>query len=219
MSGTACVPRGDDCFGGLAALASVLFVASLASCSGDLQASTKQRTDAAYAASHPFDNDVSLNQDGTTAHNPRITPTANWDGSLDGMKTLWFESGAKRGEGRFVNGRKEDSWTFWYENGQKHWEGMYHNDLVEGVEHSWYPNGALCFEGTSVGGRRHGAFRAWYEDGQQWWKGEYRLGVRQGPFQYWRRDGSFDQKVSGVYADGKRTRMLSADVLALVEPK
>ena len=153
------------------------------------------------------------------AHTQRIRPTPNLDGSVDGVKTLWYEHGTKQGEGRYARGRKEDAWTFWYENGQKRWEGSYHLDLVDGVEHSWYPNGTLCYEGTSVAGKRHGSFRAFYEDGQPRWNGDYSLGVREGNFRYWHRDGSPNKKVSGVYVKGERVKGLDVDGLAIAAPK
>lgn len=219
MSGIARVPRGVHRSSGLSAVGMVLIMGCTVSCSNNLQASKKHAPDAGFGAAELSDLGTASNWDGLIAHNQRISPTSSWDGSMDGMKTLWFDSGAKRGEGRFVRGSKEDAWTFWYENGLKRWEGTYHKDLVQGVERSWYQNGTLCFEGTSVDGRRHGAFRAWYEDGQPWWKGEYQLGVRQGPFRYWHRDGTPDDKVSGIYVNGKRSGALGAGGLALAATK
>ena len=215
MSGIARVPRADKSWTGFVLVTSLLVMAGLSSCSGNLFASTKGCTEPAADTAKLFDAEDSSNLESLIPHSTRISPPAHWDGSIDGMKTLWFDSGAKSGEGRFVKGSKEGPWTYWYENGQKRWEGTYHTDLVEGVERSWYQNGTLCNEGISVGGRRHGAFRAWYEDGQHWWRGEYQLGVRQGPFRYWHRDGSVDDKVSGVYVNGKRVKGLGADGLAL----
>ncbi|HUR26592.1 MAG TPA: hypothetical protein VM509_00280 [Planctomycetota bacterium] len=189
----------------------------VASCSGDLQASPKA-TDSLLGEEEAFDSDEASKLASLLGHSARIAPTGEWDGSIDGMTTLWYESGVKRGEGRYAKGSKEDAWTFWYENGRPRWEGTYKKDLLEGAERSWYRNGALCYEGTSVAGRRHGEFSAWYEDGQRWWTGEYRFGVRQGPFRYWRRDGSPDEKVSGTYVDGKRVKPLAADEFALATP-
>ena len=219
MSGTARVPRGTKFLGGLAAGASALVVSLCVSCSGDLLASSKPAGDSALGEEQVLDGGTPSDLTPLLAHSARIAPPGDWDGSIDGMKTLWYESGVKRGEGRFSKGSKEDAWTFWYENGRRRWEGSYRKDLVEGEERSWYPNGSLCYQGTSSAGRRHGAFTAWYEDGQLWWTGEYKLGVRQGPFRYWRRDGSPDEKVSGIYVDGKRVKGLDPQTLALAAPK
>jgi hypothetical protein len=208
MSSTARDHRGSLSRLGIAASWTFVLVAAAASCSRGVHAGSKDTAQ----ASPEFEAELSASWEDLIAHSQRISPATNWDGSLDGLKTLWHDSGAKQGEGRFVQGRKEDNWTFWYENGQKRWEGSYHRDQVHGVERSWYPNGALCYEGTSVEGKRHGLFRAWYEDGQPWWQGEYQVGVRQGPFRYWHRDGSPDKKVSGVYVDGKRVKSLGADL-------
>jgi hypothetical protein len=213
MSSTARVPRCDESMIGLATLGSFVLVASLAACSRDVEAAPPPGT----STPESFGAEGSATWEELVAHSQRISPATNWDGSIDGLKTLWYDRGAKQGEGRFVQGRKEDAWTFWYENGQKRWEGTYHRDHVHGVERSWYPNGTLCYEGTSVEGKRHGAFRAWYDDGRNWWKGEYELGVREGPFHYWHRDGSPDKKVSGVYVDGKRVKGLTPDLAAANE--
>lgn len=214
MSGKARDLRGPESRCGLSAWTSSLVVVLFAACSDGVRAEAPDDDHGASEALAGFDADASGSWQALVAHSPRITPATNWDGSLEGLKTLWYEDGAKKGEGRFAAGRKEDAWTFWYENGQKRWEGTYVRDLVHGLERSWYQNGTLCYEGTSVKGKRHGPFSAWYEDGQPWWKGEYQLGVRQGPFRYWHRDGSPDNKVSGVYEDGKRVRGLGSDLAA-----
>lgn len=217
MSGTARGPRGDQSLIGLATLTTALVLGSLSSCSNDVLANPRSPGAVVASPLPAFDSEVAASWEELIAHTQRISPTPNWDGSVDGMKTLWYERGTKQGEGRFVRGRKEDAWTFWYENGQRRWEGSYHLDLVDGVEHSWYPNGTLCYEGTSVAGKRHGAFRAFYEDGQPWWNGDYSLGVREGTFCYWHRDGSPDKKVSGSYVKGKRVKGIDGDGLAAAQ--
>ncbi len=214
MSGTARGPHGGGSIFCLAALASALVLGSLASCSRRVHARPSTSTETALDGLPAFDSMAPKDWQELSAHSQRISPTPDWDGTVNGLKTTWFESGAKKSEGRSVHGRKEDAWTFWYENGQKRWEGTYLHDLVQGVERSWYENGAVCSEGTSLDGKRNGAFRAWYEDGQPWWNGDYQLGVRQGIFRYWHRNGTPDQKVSGVYVDGKRVKRLDPNGLA-----
>lgn len=192
-------------------------IAWLGACSGEVAAQPRATSDL-ERDSESFEPPSPQAWDGLVAHNQRIAGEGDWDGSLNGLRTLWYEGGAKRGEGRFVRGSKEGDWVFWYENGQKRWEGSYHADLVQGSERSWYPNGKLCFEGSSVEGQRHGQFRAWYEDGSRWWEGEYEMGKRQGEFRYWQRDGSLDEKVSGRYEAGKRVQD-AAGGLALAQPR
>lgn len=217
MSGTACVPRVDRFRFRMASLAGALILGVLSSCSANVRAATPAAAKHAALGELNLDAVDSSSWEAQLAHSQRISPISSWDGSLDGMKTLWFARGAKKGEGRFVQGRKEDSWTFWYENGRKRWEGTYSHDLVQGPERSWYENGTLCYEGSSVEGKRHGEFKAWYEDGQPWWKGSYELGVREGTFRYWHRDGTPDKKVSGTYISGKRVKPLDQDGLAAAQ--
>src|SRR6185436_18048130 len=121
MTGTAIV-RGPVFLFGVAAVASVLGLALLSAWSTDVQANSSGSAYSALGDEESLDSDLSKDLGSLVAHSTRISPIASWDGSIDGMKTLWFESGAKSGEGRYVKGVKEDSWTFWYENGRKRWE-------------------------------------------------------------------------------------------------
>jgi len=197
----------------LMALAVACVLGFSSACSPQVDAGAAQPESTPTVEPLAFDTEVGLGWEPLVAHSSRVTPTPDWDGTLDGMKTLWFESGAKRGEGRFDHGLRQGVWTFWYEQGRTRWEGSYRDDLVDGVERAWYPNGALSFEGASVAGQRHGAFRAWYSDGKPWWEGNYELGVREGLFRYWQRDGSLDPRHSGLYEHGKRVSPLSGDGL------
>lgn len=213
MSGTVTVPRGDESRFVFATLASAFLVVVCAACSGEVEASGSANS----GRFESFDPETSASWEELIAHSQRVAPTPAWDGALDGLKTLWYDDGMKKSEGRFVQGRKEGAWTFWYENGRKRWEGTYHLDLVEGPEQSWYRDGGLCYSGVSASGNRHGTFRAWHENGQPWWEGEYWAGVRQGIFRYWQRDGSPDTRVSGLYVDGKRVKGLDENGQSRIE--
>lgn len=212
MFATARVPRCEFSSCALAVVAVLLALSTSVGCSSGVDAAAGQ---SAPGEASPFESEVSASWQPQVGHSSRVSPTPAWDGSLDGLKTLWFDSGAKQGEGRFDHGRKQGLWTYWHEQGQKRWEGTYRDDLVDGVERSWYPNGILSFEGSSVAGKRHGGFNAWYSDGTPWWHGTYRMGVREGEFRYWRRDGSLDTKNSGTYAEGRRVSALAQGEVAL----
>ena len=138
------------------------------------------------------------------AFSTRVEGERDWDGSLEGMKTLWHDNGVKSGEGRFENDRKQGPWTFWYPNGQKRWQGSFVNDVAEGEEKAWRETGELYFEGKVVKGKREGPYSVWYEDGKPWWRGPYRRGKRHGEFEYFHRDGSVDEDLSGRYVRGKK---------------
>ena len=216
MFGTASAPRCDETCRALTALAGALLLAWLPACANEASAHSIGDEAGRLNGTSTFDADVTQSWGELIAHSTRISPTPDWDGSLKGMKTLWFDDGAKRAEGLFSHGLRQGPWTCWYEHGQKRWEGSYHDGLVDGVERSWHPSGALCFEGSSVAGQRHGVFRAWYSDGKPWWEGVYDLGVREGAFRYWRRDGTLDEKVSGTYSRGKRIGPKSEGELAAI---
>ena len=138
------------------------------------------------------------------AHSIRSEGERDWDGSLEGMKTLWHDNGVKSGEGHFENDRKQGPWTFWFPNGQKRWQGSFVNDVAEGEERAWRESGELYFEGKVVKGRREGLYSVWHEGGQLWWRGPYERGKRHGEFEYFHRDGSLDEGLSGEYVRGKK---------------
>ncbi len=136
-----------------------------------------------------------------SAHNGRRQTGGDWEGRLEGFRTLWHDNGVKKGEGRFEQSQKSGPWTWWYESGQKRWEGSYVEDRPEGFERAWFENGQIEYEGTFQGEKREGLFARWYDTGQIEMRGEYRDGRRQGKFHYWRYDGALDRERSGVYAD------------------
>ena len=138
------------------------------------------------------------------AHSSRSEGARDWDGSLEGMKTLWHDNGVKSGEGHFEHDRKQGAWTFWFPNGQKRWQGTFVDDVAEGEERAWRESGELYFEGKVAKGKRHGLYSVWYENGELWWRGPYRRGKRHGDFEYFHADGSADEELSGKYVRGKK---------------
>jgi len=43
----------------------------------------------------------------------------------NGLNTYWYESGQKRWEGTYKDGKEDGLWTWWFENGQKMSESFY----------------------------------------------------------------------------------------------
>jgi len=148
------------------------------------------------------------------AHTPSIQATTEWDGTINGMKTLWHPNGAKLGEGEYVNSEKNGPWTYWHDNGQKRWEGTYVADVPRGLERTWYDDGTPQYVGKFIDGLREGPFSYWYENGQLWWQGPFKHGLREGRFLQWRRNGDIDEDASGMYHEGKRVAPLSEEALA-----
>jgi hypothetical protein len=138
------------------------------------------------------------------AYSIRSEVERDWDGSLEGMKTLWHDNGVKSGEGHFENTRKQGPWTFWFPNGQKRWQGTFVDDVAEGDERAWRETGELYFEGKAVKGKRDGLYSVWYESGKLWWHGPYQRGKRHGEFEYFHGDGSLNEGLSGRYVRGKK---------------
>ena len=56
-----------------------------------------------------------------------------------------YESGEKKIEGSYKDGKLDGKWTDWYENGQKKYEGIYKDG--ESIEaRQWFEDGILWYE-------------------------------------------------------------------------
>jgi len=141
-------------------------------------------------------------------YNSQLESPQDWDGTVEGPKTLWYSNGVKRGEGLFRNNVKEGPWAYWHENGQKRWEGVYLAGVPDGLERAWYPNGQKQYEGSFANERRHGSFTTWYENGELWFQGEFVRGSREGRFLQWNEDGSLNLALSGIYSDNEKVSEL-----------
>jgi hypothetical protein len=171
----------------------------LGGCGSDVTAAEEQPAEA------PLDDgDVPLEWEHLAAHTARGESLSAWDGSIEGLKTLWHDNGVKSGEGEFRNNQKHGPWTFWYPSGQKRWEGTFVDDVENGEERAWHENGELSYEGRVEKGVRNGVYSFYYDNGQLWWRGPYSKGKKHGAFEYFGRDGQADPKLSGRYDHGER---------------
>lgn len=149
-----------------------------------------------------------------SAHTPSSQAPTEWDGTINGMKTLWHPNGAKLGEGAYDNSEKTGPWVYWHDNGQKRWEGTYVRDVPRGIEAAWYDDGTQHYLGEFIDGQREGQFSYWHENGQLWWRGPFVDGKREGEFVQFERNGEFDEEASGLYRKGKRVSPLSEEARA-----
>ncbi|MCE9594596.1 MAG: toxin-antitoxin system YwqK family antitoxin [Planctomycetes bacterium] len=127
-----------------------------------------------------------------------------WNGAMDGPVTLWYPSGAKRGEGRYVDSNRVGPWTFWHENGQRRWQGTYVDGELDGSECAWFDDGERELECNWKDGERNGIYTQWHVNGRIAAQGEYKSGKREGRFDYFHVDGTVDDKLTGTYVRDRR---------------
>ncbi|RMG21289.1 MAG: toxin-antitoxin system YwqK family antitoxin [Deltaproteobacteria bacterium] len=68
----------------------------------------------------------------------------------------------------------------WWETGHKKSEEHYVEGKRHGLARTWHENGKLFVEEMWVAGERHGKYAKYYEDGRPWVVGQYELGEKTG---------------------------------------
>ena len=66
----------------------------------------------------------------------------------------YFNSGAQRSEGRYINNLIEGKYITWFENGKKNYEGHYQHGQVHGLVKVWRADGQLSGRTKYKNGRR-----------------------------------------------------------------
>lgn len=117
----------------------------------------------------------------------------NWvfeheDGQL-AHRTIWHANGAKRMEGRFVDGKPDGIHPRWDEAGQKVSEEAYRAGTRDGPRRLWDPKGHLLQETKYEEGQRHGPSTWYYATGQKRWETHYANGQRTGTWTQWTSNG------------------------------
>ena len=77
----------------------------------------------------------------------------------------YYESGQKKEEGTFKDGKEDGLKTWWYENGQKSYEGTFKDGEQQGLHTSWYENGQKENEGILKDGEVIKLIGKWNWDG------------------------------------------------------
>jgi antitoxin component YwqK of YwqJK toxin-antitoxin module len=113
------------------------------------------------------------------------------NGIAEGLRTDWYESGAKKMECRYktwedrvgktytnLHGKK----TEWYESGAKKSECKYSTGRITGIANTWYESGKMEFEIPFKVGVRHGVEIKWSESGKIESEDYYEKGSPKGKF-------------------------------------
>ena len=111
------------------------------------------------------------------------------DGQLT-HRTLWHTNGAKRMEGRYVDGKPDGVHPRWDENGQKVSEETYRAGALHGPRRLWDPDGNLLREIKYEDGQRHGSATWYFANGQKRWETHYEAGQRTGTWTQWTSKGA-----------------------------
>lgn len=139
--------------------------------------------------------------------------------------TLYWVTGKKQAEGKYLDQKKDSIWRFFdgnelllseenYKAGKK--EGLsttyypgtsqvfekkaYKNDLQDGVCQEFYSSGQKKSEGTFVLGNPEGRAVWYYETGKVSIMGNYKKGLKDGVWVYYTRDGK--EKARETWKDG-----------------
>jgi antitoxin component YwqK of YwqJK toxin-antitoxin module len=82
-----------------------------------------------------------------------------------GKYVIYFESGQKRYEGNFLNGKMDGKQIKWHENGQKSYEANFKYGKQEGPYIFWYENGQKSYEANYKKGKEDGIVTSWDREG------------------------------------------------------
>jgi TonB family protein len=86
---------------------------------------------------------------------------------LTGSYLSYYKNRNKRSEGKYLKGKKFDSWTWWYKNGQLKRQGVYSaKGNKTGKWKSCYANGQKNYDGVYVDDEYHGEWKWYFENGQ-----------------------------------------------------
>ena len=82
-----------------------------------------------------------------------------------GKYVIYFESGQKRYEGNFLNGKMDGKQIKWHGNGQKSYEANFKHGKQEGPYIFWYENGQKSYEANYKKGKEDGIVTSWDREG------------------------------------------------------
>ena len=113
----------------------------------------------------------------------------NKERPYSGKVVEFYESGQKRTERTFRNGKLHGLSTEWDSDGQKQHEIIYKDGQQTGPYRTWYDNGQQEKEGAYKDGKEDGRWVFWYANGQKQKEGDYKDGKRKGQWNFWTQNG------------------------------
>ncbi|MFC1475515.1 toxin-antitoxin system YwqK family antitoxin [Candidatus Zixiibacteriota bacterium] len=151
-------------------------------------------------ADHEHEREATMTEDGlfirqeyyeSGALKARWTEFAESPGNFvaHGKRTMWYENGRKRFEGRVIYGNPDGFITHWYPNGNKKQEMSYVEGRQNGAVRSWYPDGTLWQEAFFKDDLPHGSAILWDTLGHKLEELSYQNGKKHGICRRWDADG------------------------------
>ena len=104
----------------------------------------------------------------------------NQDSTFNGTVAGNWESGIKKLDYTYKDGKRDSKWSTWFNNGQPEEEIEYQSGIKNGIHKQWYKNGQQKFERTYKDGIHDGAWTEWYENGQSMVEGSFLNGKPDG---------------------------------------
>lgn len=120
----------------------------------------------------------------------------------EGAWVFWYDSGQKKTETWYKNGKRDGKRLAWYENAQKKEECQFKDDQEEGKCLEWYKDGKKKSEVDYKNGKKHGHAVYFDSDGKKTEESGWKDGGRHGPTTWYFADGK--KKEEYEHKDGKR---------------
>jgi antitoxin component YwqK of YwqJK toxin-antitoxin module len=99
------------------------------------------------------------------------------DGKENGPVVYYYADGRKSYEANYREGKKNGYATVWYPTGQKQWQTVFRDGLTNGVWREWYQDGKKKFEANYNDGKLEGLATWWHETGRLWQERSFQAGV------------------------------------------
>jgi antitoxin component YwqK of YwqJK toxin-antitoxin module len=131
------------------------------------------------------------------------------EGKIDGTSTIWYDNGQIKSETNYLDGKEDGLSTEWYVNGQKKYETNYHDGKQDGLFTEWYENGQKKSEANYKEGKKDGLLTRWHGNGQKAIEINYQDGIENGLSTKWDypygngRTNGPLEKTEENYKDGK----------------
>lgn len=106
----------------------------------------------------------------------------------EGRWTHWYDSGQKKAETEYVNGKRHGVRVQWYENGNKKEESRWKDDKEDGLASFWDKEGRATESIEYRDGKKHGQYGSW-EKGLRREESMWDNGQRSGKTAYYFDDG------------------------------
>ena len=133
--------------------------------------------------------------------------TSVWkNGVLHGYSREWYDNTQVKSKGKYLFGRKHETWFEYFPNGQTAKKISYNDGTPNGLITTWYSNGQKQEKGSVIKQsaennlllyKKIGTWTRWHLNGQKKEKGAYINGQKNGIWVEWYENG--EKKSEGQY--------------------